>query len=102
MTKLLNPAYAALHAVVPGVAVAGGVTAPRGSTGGVSPVAWIRGMKAAGAHLDAYAHNPYPLNPRTRVADLGRLQPLPDADDGDAAEAAGRGQGGVRAARASG
>ena len=32
------------------------------STGGVSPVAWIRGMGAANARLDAYAHNPYPLN----------------------------------------
>ena len=29
---------------------------------GVSPVAWIRGMGAANARLDAYAHNPYPLN----------------------------------------
>jgi len=71
VTKLLNPAYAALHAVVPGVAVAGGVTAPRGSTNGVSPVSWIRGMRAAGARLDAYAHNPYPLNPRTESPTTG-------------------------------
>jgi hypothetical protein len=33
----------------------------------VSPVAWIRGMDRAGARLDAYAHNPYPLNPRTET-----------------------------------
>jgi hypothetical protein len=46
------------------VQVAGGGTAPRGSTGGVSPVAWIAGMHAAHARLDAYAHNPYPLDPR--------------------------------------
>ena len=59
--KLLNPAYAAIHSVSPGSQVAGGVTAPRGSTGGVSPVAWIAGMAAAHARLDAYAHNPYPL-----------------------------------------
>lgn len=60
---LLNPAYAAIHAVERGEQVAGGVTAPRGSTGGVSPLAWVAGMKAAHAQLDAYAHNPYPLSP---------------------------------------
>ena len=60
--RLLNPAYAAIHKVRPGALVAGGVTAPRAATGGVSPVAWIDGMAAAGAHLDAYAHNPYSLN----------------------------------------
>jgi hypothetical protein len=59
--KLLNPAYAAIHAVSPRSQVAGGVTAPRGSTGGVSPVDWIAGMAKAHARLDAYAHNPYPL-----------------------------------------
>ena len=62
--QLLNPAYAAIHAVIPGVKVAGGVTAPRASTGGVSPVAWIRGMRSAGARLDAYAHHPYPSSTR--------------------------------------
>ena len=61
--QLLNPAFAAIHSVSPGSQVAGGVTAPRGSTGGVSPVDWIAGMKAAHAKLDAYAHNPYPLQP---------------------------------------
>jgi hypothetical protein len=59
--RLLNPAYAAIHRASPRSLVAGGVTAPRGSTGGVSPVAWIAGMKTAHARLDAYAHNPYPL-----------------------------------------
>jgi hypothetical protein len=58
---LLNPAYAAIHRATPGAKVGGGVTAPRASTGGVSPVAFIRGMDAARARLDAYAHNPYPL-----------------------------------------
>jgi hypothetical protein len=62
--QILNPAYAAIHAVIPGVKVAGGVTAPRASTGGVSPVAWIRGMRSAGARLDAYAHHPYPSSTR--------------------------------------
>jgi hypothetical protein len=61
--RLLNPAYAAIHAASPGSQVAGGVTAPRASTGGVSPVDWIAGMAAAHAKLDAYAHNPYPLRP---------------------------------------
>ena len=63
-TRLLNPAYVAIHAAIPGAQVAGGGTAPRGSTGGVSPVAWIGGMHAAHARLDAYAHNPYPLDPK--------------------------------------
>ncbi|MDQ3067722.1 MAG: cellulase family glycosylhydrolase [Actinomycetota bacterium] len=62
VTKLLNPAYAAIKQASGGTRVAGGVTAPRGSTGGVSPVDWIRGMRAAGARLDAYAHHPYPLD----------------------------------------
>jgi hypothetical protein len=62
--RLLNPAYAAIHSAIPGAQVAGGGTAPRGSTGGVSPVAWIAGMHAAHARLDAYAHNPYPLDPK--------------------------------------
>jgi hypothetical protein len=62
--QILNPAYAAIHAVNPRAQVGGGVTAPRGSTGGVSPVAWIRGMRAAGARLDAYAHHPYPSSNR--------------------------------------
>jgi hypothetical protein len=66
--RLLNPAYGELHAAIPGVRVAGGVTAPRaGQGGGRSPVAWIRGMGAAGALLDAYAHHPYPLRPRAET-----------------------------------
>jgi hypothetical protein len=60
--QLLNPAYVAIHAASSGAQVAGGVTAPRGSAGGVSPVMWIAGMKTAHAKLDAYAHNPYPLS----------------------------------------
>jgi hypothetical protein len=62
--RLLNPAYAAIHSAIKGAQVAGGGTAPRGSTGGVSPLTWIAGMHAAHAHLDAYAHNPYPLDPK--------------------------------------
>ena len=62
--QILSPAYGAIHAVNPGAKVAGGVTAPRASSGGVSPVAWIRGMRSAGARLDAYAHHPYPSSNR--------------------------------------
>jgi hypothetical protein len=61
--RLLNPAYAVIHSVIPGAQVGGGVTAPRAGTGGVSPVTWIIAMRAAGARLDAYAHHPYPSSP---------------------------------------
>jgi hypothetical protein len=63
VTRLLNPAYAAIHGVIPAAKVGGGVTAPRGGPGGVAPVTWIQGMGAAGAKLDAYAHHPYPSSP---------------------------------------
>ncbi|HSC91208.1 MAG TPA: beta-galactosidase [Gaiellaceae bacterium] len=62
VTRLLNPAYAAIHRRIRGARVAGGETAPRGNVGGRSPVAWIRGMRARGALLDAYAHHPYATN----------------------------------------
>jgi hypothetical protein len=71
VTRLLNPAYTALHAAIRGVQVGGGVTAPRGGSGGVSPVAWLRGMRSAGARLDAYAHNPYPLDPKRESPSAG-------------------------------
>jgi hypothetical protein len=97
-TRLLNPAYAAIHATVAGAQVGGGVTAPRGATEGVSPIAWIAGMHAAHAHLDAYAHNPYPLNPNHEtpltggcshcqtitMATIGRLVTLVGRDFGHA------------------
>jgi len=90
VVRLLNPAYQAIHDVIPGAQVAGGGTAPRGGTGGVSPVAWLTGMHRAGALLDAYAHNPYPLDPKHEtptsggcahcttitMATLGRLEAL--------------------------
>jgi hypothetical protein len=63
VTRLLNPGYAAIHRANRRAQVAGGVTAPRGNSGGVAPLTWIRAMKAAHARLDAYAHHPYPSRP---------------------------------------
>ena len=63
-TRLLNPAYRALKSANPRNLVAGGVSSPRKTPSGVSPIAWIRGMRAAHALLDAYAQNPYPVRPR--------------------------------------
>ena len=36
---------------------------PKAAAGGVAPVTWVRGMAAAHAKLDAYAHHPYPSTP---------------------------------------
>jgi hypothetical protein len=63
VSRLLNPAYAQIHAVVPGARVGGGMTSPRANSG-LSPVAWIREMGRQGARLDAYAHHPYPSQPK--------------------------------------
>ena len=63
VSRLLNPAYRALKSANPRNLVAGGVTSPRKTPSGVSPIAWIRGMGAAHALLDAYAQNPYPVRP---------------------------------------
>lgn len=69
--RLLNAAYPAIKAGDPDAAlVGGGVTAPRGGAGGVSPVRWIRGMRRYRARLDAYAHHPYPLS-RTQTPTSG-------------------------------
>ena len=62
-TRLLNPAYRALKSANPRNLVAGGVTSPRKTPSGMSPIAWIRGMRSAHALLDAYAQNPYPVRP---------------------------------------
>lgn len=63
VTRLLNPTYRALKSANRRNLVAGGVTSPRKTPSGVSPMAWIRGMRAAHALLDAYAQNPYPVRP---------------------------------------
>jgi hypothetical protein len=61
--QLLNPGYEGIHAALPYARVGGGVTGSRGGLGGIAPVAWVRGMAAAHAKFDAYAHQPYPLTP---------------------------------------
>jgi hypothetical protein len=61
VTRLLNPGYEGIKDASPLAKVGGGVTAPRGGKGGVSPVDFIKGMGRAHARLDAYAHNPYPV-----------------------------------------
>jgi hypothetical protein len=60
--QLLNPAYALLHKASSANVVAGGVTSPRKTASGMSPLVFMQGMKAAGARLDAYAQNPYPVS----------------------------------------
>jgi hypothetical protein len=59
--RLLNPAYVELHLLDPANDVAGGATSPRSTSTGLSPVAFMRGMHAAHALLDAYSHHPYPV-----------------------------------------
>ena len=60
--KVLNPAFASLHAASASNQVAGGVTSPRKTASGMSPLAFMQGMHAAHARLDAYAQNPYPVS----------------------------------------
>ena len=59
--RLLNPTYDALHALNPANRVAGGATSPRGTSTGLTPVAFMRGMRQAHARLDVYSHHPYPI-----------------------------------------
>ena len=58
--RLLNPAVAALHAVDRKNVVAGGATSPRATQTALSAVAFMRGMRRAGAKFDVYSHHPYP------------------------------------------
>jgi hypothetical protein len=61
VSRALNPAYAALHRASGANQVAGGVTSPRKTPSGMSPLAFLQGMRAAHARLDAYAQNPYAI-----------------------------------------
>ena len=95
VSRLLNPAYAAIHRANPNALVAGGVTAPRGNSGGLGPLAFLAGMKAAHAKLDAYAHNPYPTHPSVespfagacKTCDVISMAPLDGAPEGNVADA---------------
>ncbi|MGI9657591.1 MAG: hypothetical protein ACR2OD_01685 [Gaiellaceae bacterium] len=55
--------------------VACGVTAPGGTNRGdarrpsISPLPFLRGMKARGAKFDVYAHHPYPQSPNEKPTD---------------------------------
>ena len=60
--RVLNPVFASLHAASASNLVAGGVTSPRRTPSGMSPLAFMQGMRAAHARLDAYAQNPYPVS----------------------------------------
>ena len=60
--NVLNPAYVALHQASSANRVAGGVTSPRRAPSGMAPLAYMQGMRAAHARLDAYAQNPYPVD----------------------------------------
>jgi hypothetical protein len=62
--RMLNPAYVLLHRANRANRVAGGVTSPRRTSSGVSPLAFMEGMHRYHARLDAYAQNPYPGSPR--------------------------------------
>jgi hypothetical protein len=58
--RLLNPTVAALHAAGSRNVVAGGATSPRATRTALSAVAFMRGMRRAGARFDVYSHHPYP------------------------------------------
>jgi hypothetical protein len=62
--RLLNPTYALLHRADRENKVAGGVTSPRRTPSGMSPLAFMQGLHRYHARLDAYAQNPYPSSPR--------------------------------------
>ena len=60
--RLLNPVYVELHPRTRANRVAGGATSPRPTRSALSPVTFMRGMRAAHARLDAYSHHPYPIS----------------------------------------
>ena len=91
--KICTAVYGGVHAVQAGAKVACGATAPRGNNepGGsrpsISPIAFLRGVKAAGLRtFDAWAHHPYYGSrfetPRTRppaaqnAVELGNIDVL--------------------------
>ena len=73
--RLLNPTYAVLHAFSSSNRVAGGATSPRPTPSGLSPIAFMRGMRQAHARLDVQAG-------LRRQADLADRVRLPDEPAG--------------------
>ncbi len=63
--RLLNPTTDALHRLNPRNQVAGGVTSPRATQTALSAYSFMRGMRAAGARFDVYAHHPHPRRHET-------------------------------------
>ena len=76
--------YASLHQANRRNVVGGGVTSPRATASGMSPTAFMQGMRAAHARLDAYAANPYPSS-EERDPVHRPLLVVQDVDDGTAA-----------------
>jgi len=70
--RLLNPTYAVLKRTRLSNRIAGGATSPRRTPSGLSPVAFMRGMRAAHARLDAYSHHPYPVTRGERPSGFAR------------------------------
>ena len=58
---VLTPAYASLHAASAAEPRRRRRHLAEGTPSGMSPLAFMQGMKAAHARLDAYAQNPYPV-----------------------------------------
>ena len=101
VTRLLNPAYVAIHARIPGARVGAGETAPRANTGGLSPVALdprdARRRRAARRLRPPSVPDLPQRDPVER-----RLRPLRDDHDGHARAAAPRGRARVAGRSASG
>jgi hypothetical protein len=70
--RLLNPTYAVLKRERFSNRVAGGSTSPRKTPSGLSPVAFMRGMRAAHPRFDAYSHHPYPVTRGERPSGFAR------------------------------
>ena len=79
--QLLNPGYRGIKDVSPRALVAGGVTAPRGGQGGMSPVDFIHGMDVRGR---ASTPTRITRTPSTRATRRFSAAALQDDHDGDA------------------
>ena len=80
--KLLNPAYAQIHAVIGAARVGGGMTAPRAGIGGESPVAWIKAMGSLRREARRLRPPSVPRTPPARDAVGTGVPDLRDHRDG--------------------